>query len=64
MKSCCAEDLGEEISGDDWGRTLERVHSSLICANHRVIRYKLVHRTYWTKMRLSKTYADVEPMNL
>ena len=36
-------------------------HTSSICARHGSIQCKVVHRTHWTKVRLSKIYDTVDP---
>ncbi len=37
------------------------MHSSSVCAKHGWIQYKILHRTHWTKVKLSQIYSDVDP---
>ena len=59
LKARWEEDLGEEITEDVWDAILLRVHGSSICARHALIQFKLLHRIYYTKARLSKIYDNV-----
>ena len=61
LKGYWEEDLGMEISDDLWKKALSRVHSSSVCARHGLIQCKVVHRTHWTKARLSRIYENIDP---
>lgn len=61
VKSLWEEELGEGISEDLWERILKQVHSSSICARHGMIQCKIVHRSHWTKEKLSKIYENTDP---
>lgn len=54
IKTQWEEDIGEELNQGLWEHILLRVHSSSLCAKHGLIQCKLIHRTYWTKLKLSK----------
>lgn len=45
----------------NYGKILNRVQSSSICARHSLIQCKLVHHVYFTKARLAKIYEGVSP---
>lgn len=62
IKTQWEEDLSEEIPDELQESILNRVHSSSLCANHGWIQCKILHRTQWTKVRLSKIYSDVDPI--
>lgn len=62
IKAQWEEDIGEELNQDLWELILLRVHSSSLCAKHGLIQCKLIHRTYWTKVRLSKIYPHIDPV--
>ena len=62
LKASWEEDLGEEIDDDLWDDILHRVHSSSVCAAQGLIQCKILHRTHWTKLRLSKIYPEVDPL--
>lgn len=61
VKALWEEELGEGISEELWGDILKRVHTSSACARHGLIQCKVVHRTHWTKVRLSKIYDNIDP---
>lgn len=61
IKTQWEEDLGSEILDIEWDSILQRVHSSSICAKHGVIQCKIVHRAYWTRVKLSRFFPDVDP---
>lgn len=54
-------DLGETIPDDLWQSILKRAHTSSICARHSFMQCKIIHRTHWTKVKISKFFPDVSP---
>lgn len=61
IKTLWEQDLGEVLEEDIWDRILHRVHSSSFCAKHGLIQFKILHRTHWTKERLSKIFPHINP---
>lgn len=55
-------DLGEEMTDDQWETVLKLIHSSFTCARHRLIQLKVVLRAHLTKARLAKIFPDVNPL--
>lgn len=62
IKTQWEEDLLEEISDELWESILYRVHSSSVCVEHGWIQCKILHRTHWSKVKLSKIYSDIDPI--
>lgn len=62
LKSQWEGELGESISEETWEAALDRVHSSSICARHGFLQFKVLHRSHWTKLRMSKRFPDVDPL--
>lgn len=62
IKSQWEEDIGENIPEEQWEKILSRVHSSSFCARQGLMQCKILHRSHWTKVRLSKIYPEVDPM--
>ncbi|XP_034025431.1 LOW QUALITY PROTEIN: alpha-1-antitrypsin-like protein CM55-ST [Thalassophryne amazonica] len=61
LKPAWEEDLGSSISEDSWTSILRLVSSSSLCARHRLIQFKVVHRAHISKLKLSSMYPDVSP---
>ena len=61
LKSKWEADLGEIIHEETWHKIIKGIFSSSICARHAVIQFKVVHRLHWSKVRLSKIRADLDP---
>lgn len=61
VKAAWEQDLGYNIQDDSWDKILLRVHKSSLCARHGLIQCKILHRTHWTKFRLSQIYPTVTP---
>lgn len=51
--------MGFGIEDDFWDKILHRVHTSSLCARHGLIQCKILHRTHWTKLKLSRIYPNV-----
>lgn len=62
IKVLWEEELGEEIPEELWEDALTNVHKSSICAKHGLMQFKILHRTHFTNVRLSKIYKDVSPI--
>lgn len=54
IKTLWEQDLVDAFTDDTWEDILYHIHSSSICAKHSLIQCKILHRTHWTKLRLSK----------
>ena len=61
LKNKWEEDLGEQISEEHWGKIIDRICSTSICLKHSVIQFKIIHRLHWSKARLCKVKADLDP---
>ena len=61
LKNKWATDLKEQITDDTWHKIIQGIFSSSICLRHAVIQFKIVHRLHWSKVRLSKINADLDP---
>ncbi len=48
------------IIDEIWDDALKRVNGSTTCARLSLIQFKILHRTYYTKSRLSKMYPNVD----
>lgn len=53
------QELGTALSEEYWQRALKPVHSSSICATHGLLQCKVVHRTHYTNLKLSRIYPNV-----
>jgi len=61
VKSAWEEDLGIKLTEEEWCEAQEAVHSSSVCARHRLIQFKVLHRLHFSKARLAKMYKNVNP---
>lgn len=61
LKNNWETDLNEPITDDTWHKIIQGIFSSSICLKHAVIQFKIVHRLHWSKVRLSKIKADIDP---
>ena len=59
IKSSWETELGFTFSDEWWEQATERVNSSSSCARLSLIQFKVLHRTHYSKARLSKIYPDV-----
>lgn len=55
-----SEELGLEVPEAVWDRAQTRVNGTSSCARLGLIQFKVFHRTYYTKSRLSRIYSDIE----
>lgn len=62
IKTLWEQDLGEVFDEDIWERILYHVHSSSFCAKHGLIQFKILHRTHWSKEKLSKIFPNINPL--
>lgn len=56
------DDLNHKFTDAEWDEVLRKTYTSSICARLNLIQLKLVHRVYWTKVRLSKIKPEVNPI--
>ncbi len=54
------KDIDSVIIDEKWDDALKRVNGSTTCARLSLIQFKILHRTYYTKSRLSKIYPNVD----
>lgn len=62
VKENWENDLGVNITEQQWSDILRRIHSTSICARHGLIQFKIVHRLHMSKVKLSKIYPEVDPI--
>ena len=55
-----AEELGMEISDAAWNCAQTRVNGTSSCARLSLIQFKIFHRIYYTKSKLSQIYPDID----
>lgn len=56
-----SQDIGTDINKETWKAVLNRVYSSSLCARHRLIQCKVVHRAHWSKTRLARINPSIDP---
>ncbi len=59
IKEKWTKDIDSVIIDEIWDDALKRVNGSTTCARLSLIQFKILHRTYYTKSRLSKIYPNV-----
>lgn len=62
LDKICAEwskDLAVDISEETWNNALARVNGTTSCTRLGLIQFKVLHRLHYSKVRLSKIYANV-----
>lgn len=62
LRQAWVEELGTEISEEQWEQALSCTHSASICARHGLIQFKIIHRLHWSRLKLSKVFPDVDPL--
>lgn len=60
VRSKWEEELGINITDDEWQDIIDGIQSSSICQRHRVIQFKVVHRLHWSKVKLAQIKSDVD----
>lgn len=60
LRTAWSEELGFEIPGYFWERAQERINGTSSCARLSLIQFKVFHRIYYTKSKLSKMYDNVD----
>ena len=55
------EEFHYSISTEQWEKILQLVNSSLICAKHALIQFKVVHRAHMSKDKLARFYSHINP---
>ena len=58
LRATWDQDLGINMTDDQWEEALELVNSSSICARHRVLQCKILHRVHYTNAKLARIYPD------
>lgn len=54
------EELGINITDNEWQNIIDGIQSSSICQRHRVIQSEIVHRLLWSKVKLAHIKPDVD----
>lgn len=60
IKNAWSEDLGVNITEEQWTEAQERVHSSSICIRHGLLQFKILHQLHLSKERLSKIFPGAD----
>ncbi len=60
IKEKWTKNIDNVIFDEIWDDALKRVNVSTTCARLSLIQFKILHRTYYTKSRLSKIYPNVD----
>lgn len=55
-------DFDEVIPEETWQKIIKNIFSSSICLRHAVIQFKVVYRLHWSRTRLAKINADIDPI--
>ncbi len=58
LKQTWEQDLGIDISEDQWKNILSLTHTSSICARHALIQCKVLHRVHFTNAKLAKIFPN------
>lgn len=61
LRSAWQDDLGGEITEEQWQTVLARIHSCSICARHGLLQFKIIHRVHWSKQKLHKIFPSIDP---
>lgn len=62
LRQAWEDELGTNISEDQWEQALACTHSASICARHGLIQFKIIHRLHWSNYKLSKVFSNVDPL--
>ncbi len=55
-------DLGIQLSDEEWDMALTRVHSSSVRSRRALIQFKVLHRLHFSKARLARIFQNVDPL--
>ena len=58
LRAAWDQDLGIVMSDDQWEQALDLVHTSSICARHKLLQCKILHRVHYTNAKLARIYPD------
>lgn len=61
IKKAWEHDLNTSLSNSEWESIFKLINTSSLCARHRLLQFKVVHRAHWSKVRLSSIYPNVDP---
>lgn len=61
LRSAWKDDLGGEITEEQWQTALEQIHCSSICARHGLLQFKIIHCVHWSKQKPHKIFPSVDP---
>lgn len=60
VRSKWEEELGINITDDEWQDIIDGIQSSSICQRHRVIQFKVVHRLHWSEVKPAQIKFEVD----
>lgn len=52
--------MGVVLTGEQWRKALEGVHTTSICARHGIVQLKVLHRLHFSNVKLSKMFPDID----
>ena len=58
LRAAWDQDLGITMSDEQWDEILDSVHTSSICARHRLLQCKILHRVHYTNAKLARIYPE------
>lgn len=58
LRAVWGQDLGTDITDDQWDCMVDLVHKSSIRARHCLLQCKILYRSHYTNARLTKIYPD------
>ena len=61
LKTAWENDLGIQITDEQWTASQKIVHSSSVCARHGLLQFKVLHRLHLSKEKLNRMYPNVNP---
>lgn len=54
IKEAWTKEFTEEVPYETWNKSLERIQGCSINTRHMLIQFKVIHRLYYSKAKLSK----------
>lgn len=56
LREAWQEDLGVEISDNQWRKAQDNVHSSSVCIRHGLLQFKILHRLHLSELKLQNVF--------
>lgn len=57
-RSTSRDDLGVEITKDQWETALQQTHKTSVCVRHGLLQFKVLLWLHWSKQKLHKKYPE------